>query len=95
MGMFEITAATLLIYLIVGHVTLVKRVKHLEKIVRWVEIQSNKNAININAISSIQESEHYAENNAELPTVKFPQCKPQYEATQEMQTLLSEIEPNI
>lgn len=53
MGMFEIITAALLIYLIVGHVTLVKRVKHLEKIVRWVEIQSNKNAININAHASM------------------------------------------
>lgn len=51
--MFEIITAALLIYLIVGHVTLVKRVKHLEKIVRWVEVQSNNNAININAHSSM------------------------------------------
>lgn len=65
--MFEIiTVAALLIYLIVGHVTLVKRVKHLEKIVRWVEIQSNNNAVNINAISSMHDSELYAKNNSEL-----------------------------
>ena len=45
-----------IILLIITVVYLAKRLVHLEKIVRWVEIQSNKNAININAHSSMFDS---------------------------------------
>lgn len=61
--MFEwITIALLIITVVYQAMRLV----HLEKIVRWVEIESNKNAMNINALSSMHDSEHYEKNNPEL-----------------------------
>jgi biopolymer transport protein ExbB/TolQ len=61
--MFEWITITLLI---IAVIYLAKRLAHLEKIVRWVEIQSNNNAININALSAMHDSESYAKNHPEL-----------------------------
>lgn len=54
--MYEWIIGAIVTYLFVSHITLVKRVKHLEKIVRWVEIQSNENKMNIYAASSLFDS---------------------------------------
>ncbi|KON48274.1 hypothetical protein [Mariprofundus ferrooxydans] len=49
--MFEVFIMLLFCVISLSHIMLVRRVKHLERVTRWVETQANNNAINFNAVS--------------------------------------------
>ena len=66
---------TIIALLTIAVIYQAKRLVHLEKIVRWVEIRSNTNAININAISAMYETERCEATNPELSKVKISEMK--------------------